>query len=181
MSADEILTAKIFRTGDRFPDEALLDQGGRTIRFSDLKGKVMVLTFIYTRCPLPDYCIRMSNNFVKIQKMLKRETDITGKWHLISVSFDPRFDRPAVLKRYAATYDADLSTWDFTTDPDTTGTGIRRLADGLGLSYAEDEGLIAHNMRTVLIDREGTLVRVINGNEWSPDEVAAEIRRLALR
>jgi protein SCO1/2 len=121
----------------------------------------------------------MSNQFARIQKSLKGDGSLNGKWHLVTVSFDPKFDRPAVLKRYAAEYGADFSSWDFVTDPDTAGPVIRRLADGLGLEYSEDEGLIDHNLRTVLIDPEGKLVKVITGNEWKPEEVAAEIKRLA--
>jgi protein SCO1/2 len=120
----------------------------------------------------------MSSHFARIQKSLKGDGRLNGTWHLITVSFDPKIDRPAVLKRYASEYGADLSTWDFVTDPDTAGPVIRRLADGLGLEYSADEGLIDHNLRTVIIDREGKLVKVITGNEWKPEEVAAEIRRL---
>jgi protein SCO1/2 len=179
LSADQIITARVFRTGEVFPDESLLNQDGKTVRLSSFRGSVLALTFIYTRCPLPDFCIRMSNQFARVQKSLKGDGILNGRWHLMSVSFDPKFDRPAVLKRYATEYGADFSSWDFVTDPDTSGPVIRRLSDGLGLEYSEDEGLIDHNLRTVLIDPEGKLVKVITGNEWKPEEVAAEIRRLA--
>ena len=179
LTADQIITARVFRTGEPFPDESLLNQDGKKIDLGSFRGKVIALTFIYTRCPLPDFCIRMSDHFARIQRSLKSDGGLNGKWHLFSVSFDPKFDRPAVLKRYAGEYGADFSTWDFLTDPDTLGPVIRRLADGLGLEYSEDEGLIDHNLRTVIIDPEGKLVKVITGNEWKPEEVAAEIRRLA--
>ncbi len=179
LTADQMIAAKVFRTGEVFPDESLLNQEGKTVRLSSFRGSVLALTFIYTRCPLPDFCIRMSNQFARIQKSLKGDARVSGRWHLMTVSFDPKFDRPAVLKHYAAEYGADFSSWDFLTDPDTAGPVIRRLADGLGLEYSEDEGLIDHNLRTVLIDPEGRLVKVITGNEWKPEEVAAEIRRLA--
>jgi protein SCO1/2 len=179
LTPDQMITARVFRTGEIFPDESLLNQDGTTVRLSSFRGKVLALTFIYTRCPLPDFCIRMSNQFARIQKSLKGDGSLNGRWHLLSVSFDPKFDRPPVLKHYAAEYGADFSSWDFVTDGDTSGPVIRRLADGLGLEYSEDEGLIDHNLRTVLIDTEGKLVKVITGNEWNPEEVAAEIRRLA--
>jgi protein SCO1/2 len=176
---DQIITARVFRTGELFPDESLVNQEGKTVRLSSFRGKVLALTFVYTRCPLPDFCIRMSNHFARIQRSLKGDGKLEGMWHLMSVSFDPKFDRPAVLKRYAAEYGADFSTWDFLTDPDTSGPAIRRLADGLGLEYSEDGGLIDHNLRTILIDPEGKLVKVITGNEWKPEELAAEMKRLA--
>jgi len=178
LTPDQIITAKVFRTGEIFPDESLLNQNGKTLRLSSFRGSVLALTFIYTRCPLPDFCIRMSNQFARIQKSLQGDAGLNGKWHLLSVSFDPKFDRPGVLQRYAAEYGADFSTWDFLTDPDTAGPVIRRLADGLGLEYSEDEGLIDHNLRTVLIDPEGKLVKVITGNEWKPEDVAEAIRQL---
>lgn len=180
LTAGEIITAKVFRTGEQFPDETLLNQEGAVLRFSQFRGKAVGVTFIYTRCPLPDYCIRMSNHFARVQKLLAQDAALAGRWHLISVSFDPQFDRPATLRRYGTGYGADFSTWDFATDPDTAGTTILRIADGLGLTYANDEGLIAHNLRTVLINREGMLVRVLNGNEWTPAELAAGMRTLAL-
>jgi len=178
LTPDQIITARVFRTGEVFPDEPLVNQAGKTVRLGSFRGKVLALTFIYTRCPLPDFCIRMSNNFARLQKSLKGDGRLNGKWHLMSVSFDPKFDRPAVLKRYAAEYGADSATWDFATDADTAGPVIRRLADGMGLEYSEDEGLIDHNLRTALIDPEGRLVKVITGNEWKPEDVAAEIRSL---
>jgi protein SCO1/2 len=178
LTADQIITARVFRTGEIFPDESLINQDGKAVRLSSFRGKVLALTFIYTRCPLPDFCIRMSSHFARVQKVLQGEPALAGKWHLLSVSFDPKFDRPVVLRRYAGEYGADFSTWDFVTDPDTMGPVIRTLADGLGLEYSEDEGLIDHNLRTVIIDPEGKLFKVLTGNEWKPEELAAEIRRL---
>jgi protein SCO1 len=178
LTADQIISARVFRTGEMFPDESLVNQDGKTVRLGSFRGTVLALTFIYTRCPLPDFCIRMSSHFARIQKVLREDGRLNGTWHLVTVSFDPKIDRPAVLKRYALEYGADFSTWDFVTDPDTAGPVIRRLADGLGLEYSADEGLIDHNLRTVIIDRDGKLVKVITGNEWKPEDVAAEIRRL---
>lgn len=179
LSPEAIITAKVFRPGEPFPDESLLNQDGKALRLSSFRGKVLALTFIYTRCPLPDFCIRMSSQFARIQKSLRAEGSLNGKWHLLSVSFDPKFDRPAVLQRYAREYGADFSTWDFLTDADTTGPVIRRLADGLGLEYSADEGLIDHNLRTVIIGPDGNLSKVITGNEWKPEEVTSEVRHLA--
>jgi protein SCO1/2 len=173
------ITARMLKTGDALPNDVYLNQDGRRIRFTDFTGRVVAVTFIYTRCPLPDYCIRMSNHFAKLQKLLAQERSLDGKWHLLTISFDPKFDSPKVLKAYGKSYNADFATWDFLTDPDTSGRTIMKLADGLGLAYENDEGgLIAHNLRTVLLDTEGRIIKVLQGNEWTPEEVAAEIRRL---
>ncbi len=173
------ITARMFKTGDSLPHDALFNQEGRPIRFKDFMGKAVAVTFIYTRCPLPDYCIRMSNHFAKLQKLLAQDQSMNGKWHLITISFDPKFDSPNTMKEYGKTYGADFSSWEFATDPDTSGRAIMKLADGLGLTYENDEGgLIAHNLRTVLLDKHGKIVKVINGNEWTAEEVAEELRTI---
>jgi protein SCO1/2 len=172
------ITARMLKAGDELPNDFYLSQEGKRLRFNDFKGKVVAMTFIYTRCPLPDYCILMSNNFGKLQRLLAKESSLNGKWHLITISFDAKFDTPKVLKDYGKNYNADFSTWDFITDPDTTGKTIMKLADGLGLTYENDEGgLIAHNLRTVLLDPDGKIVKVIQGNEWSPEEILQIIKQ----
>lgn len=172
------ILARILKTGDRLPDYALQNQDNKTVKFSDFLGKAVAVTFIYSRCPLPDFCILMSNQFVKLQKLLARDQSLNGKWHLITISFDPKFDSPKVMKSYGKSYNADFATWDFLTDPDTTGKNIMKLADGLGLSYENDEGgLIAHNLRTVVLDKNGKLAANFTGNEWTVEEVAAAMKK----
>jgi protein SCO1/2 len=173
--AEGTLLARIFRTGEPLPDDPLINQDRQTIRFSDFRGKAVALTFIYTRCPLPDFCIRMSNHFAKLQQLLMRGKPFDGRWHLITISFDPKFDSPKVLKEYGKSYGADFASWDFAAADERT---VNSLADGFGLTLADDGGLISHNLRTALLDREGRLVRVINGNEWTPEEVFAEMKGL---
>lgn len=176
MSPEAISFKHLFKLGEMFPDEVLLNQDGKAIRLKDHRGKALAMTFIYTRCPLPDFCIRMSDYFARIQRELKKDKLLDGKWHLLSISFDPKFDSPKVLKSYGKSYNADFSVWEFATDPDTSGKTVLRIADGLDLTYGDDEGLIQHNLRTVLIDKEGNLVKVINGNEWTPEEVVREMK-----
>jgi protein SCO1 len=179
MTADEVEFKHLFREGEMLPDETFMNQDGASIRLSDFKGKVVALTFIYTRCPLPDFCIRMSEQFRKVQRLMAGEPALAGKWHLVSVSFDPKYDRPAVLKQYGQNYGADFSTWDFVTDPDTSGEMLQRFADGFGLTYIPEEGMFTHNLRTAILDDKGRLVKVLVGNEWKPDEVLNGIRKLA--
>lgn len=174
------IMARMLKVGDTLPNDVYINQDGRRIRFSDFKGKAVALTFIYTRCPLPDYCILMSNNFARVQKLVAKDRSLENKWHLITISFDPRFDSPRVLKEYGKSYGADFTSWDFVTDPDTLGATIMKLADGLGLTYENDEGgLIAHNLRTVILDKEGKIAKVLQGNEWKAEEVADQLRTLA--
>jgi protein SCO1/2 len=171
------ITARMLKTGDQLPNDVYVNQDGKKIRFSDYRGKAVALTFIYSRCPLPDYCILMSNNFKKLQRILVNESSLKGKWHLITISIDPKFDTPKVLKEYGKSYKADFASWDFVTDPDTSGRTIMNLADGLGLTYEDDEGgLIAHNLRTVVLDGDRRITKIFQGNEWNAEEVASEIR-----
>jgi protein SCO1/2 len=178
LAPGDIQLRHLYQPGDTLPNEPLTNQDGRVIRISNFRGQAMALTFIYTRCPLPDFCIRMSNNFARIQRALSKDRSLDGRWHLLSISFDPKYDTPSVLKSYAKTYGADFTSWDFVTG---SPTSIARLAGGLDLAFAEDEGLIQHNLRTALLNKEGKLVRVVNGNEWNVDEITEAIVDLSRR
>lgn len=173
LSAEDILFRKLYKEGEPLPEYAFTNHEGKRIKLSDFRGRVLAFTFIYTRCPLPDFCIRMSNHFAKIQKTLKNDRSLDGTWHLLTISFDPDFDTPAVLKKYGQTYGADFSSWDFATDDIRS---ITALADGLNLTLQEDEGgLIAHNLRTAVLNAKGNLAKIFVGNEWTPDDVVQEI------
>jgi len=166
--ADSIFR-RVYKVGETMPDFSFVNQEGRRVRLSDYRGKVVAMTFIYTRCPLPDFCIRMSDHFARVQKSLSADRTLAGKWHLMTISFDPKFDTPPVLKNYGKVYTKDLSTWDFVTDSMKT---ILDIADGLELVTEDDEGgLIAHNLRTAVIDKKGALVEVFRGNEWTPQQL----------
>jgi protein SCO1/2 len=178
LSPEAIMMHHLILPGNAVPNVTFMNQDGRQIHLDDYRGNVLALTFIYTRCPLPDFCIRMSNHFAKLQNSLRKERSLDGKWHLLSVSFDPKFDSPGVMKEYGKSYGADFALWEFATDPDTSGRTVTQLANAFDLEYEADQGLINHNLRTVIIDKEGKLVKVITGNEWTPDEVASEMRAL---
>jgi len=167
-AADSIFR-RVYKVGETMPDFSFVNQEGRRVRLSDYRGKVVAMTFIYTRCPLPDFCIRMSDHFARVQKSLSADRTLAEKWHLMTISFDPKFDTPPVLKNYGKVYTKDLSTWDFVTDSMKT---ILDIADGLELVTEDDEGgLIAHNLRTAVIDKKGALVEVFRGNEWTPQQL----------
>jgi protein SCO1/2 len=170
---------RMFQHGDLLPDVLLLDQEGNTVRLGNFRGSVLAITFVYTRCPLPEFCIRMSDNFARIQKALLGDPNISGQWHLVTVSFDPEFDKPGVMKSYGKSYGADFSRWTFLTDPDSSGKNVLRVAEGLGLVYEDDEGAtITHNLRTVLVGRDGRIMEIIKDNEWKAAEVAEKMREM---
>lgn len=167
---------ELLKPGDPVPDTSFLDQNGRRRRFADFKGSTVVMTFIYTKCPLPTFCPLMDRHFVTIQKTLKADSAL-AKVHLVTVSFDPLTDTPAVLKAHAKTLDADLSRWTFLTgDRDE----IDRFGARFGVSVSRapnDARDITHNLRTAIIDADGKLEKVYTGNEWTPSQILEELRK----
>src|SRR6266540_4687837 len=169
---------ELLKPGDAVPDTAFLDQDGKKRRFSGFKGSPLVVTFIYTKCPLPTFCPLMDRHFAAMQKPLNADPAL-GRVHLVTVSFDPARDTPAVLKRHAKTLDADLTRWTFLTgDRDEIDKFAARFGVSVGraLNDARD---ITHNLRTAIIDADGKLVKVYTGNDWSPDQVLADLKSLA--
>ena len=157
--------------GERVPDFGLTDQDGRAFHLSDFRGKAVVLTFIYTRCPLPNYCPLMSKNFADLQQRLSKE--FANKYQLLSISIDPEFDRPEVLKHYAARYGAKGKDWSFAGG---NAEQINFVAGLMGLYYAQENGLISHDLRTAVISADGRLVHLWKSNVWTPYEVQRVVR-----
>lgn len=165
--------ARLLEAGDVVPDIRLTNQDGEPIRLNDFEGQALLVTFIYTRCPLPDYCPLMSRNFRQLQPRLEQAFE--GRAHLLSISFDPEYDTPAVLKDYAARYTDDLSNWTFATgEPEEVG----RAAALFGVYTEASEDQIVHNLTTALIGPDGRLVKVWRGNDWKPEEVLRTVARM---
>jgi protein SCO1/2 len=153
--------------GARVSDFTLTDQTGQRVSLSQFAGKVVAVTFIYTSCPLPDYCFRLSNNLARVQKRFaaRMGRDLV----LLSISFDPVHDRPEVLAKYASTWKADPDSWRFLTgSPDEVKAVCRRF----GLNFWPDEGLLAHSLHTLVIDREGKLAANFEGNQFSAEQLS---------
>jgi protein SCO1/2 len=168
--------------GDAVPDFKLTNQSGRTIHLAQFKGRVLLLTFVYTRCPLPDYCIRMSQNFAQIDRVLKADPALYARTHLLSISFDPKFDTPAVLKSYGETYmgtDARqaFAHWDFAVPPAGELAALTQFFD-VGITPG-DAGLPTHSLSTALIGKDGKVRAWYATNEWTPAEILAAIRSAA--
>ena len=170
--------------GDAVPDYRLINQDGKTIRIQDYKGKVLVLTFIYTRCQDPNQCTLMSSNFAAINQELQKQPELYGKTHLLSISFDPAYDTPKVLRSYGASYtgkysDETFAHWEFASgSPDE----VKGIAKFFGLRYFQDTTSgteqVIHSLRTALIGPDGKIVKVYRGNEWKPEEVISEIEKV---
>jgi protein SCO1 len=152
--------------GAPVPDFTLADQAGHDIKLSQLAGKVVVSSFIYTSCPLPNYCFRLSNNLGRLQK---RFVDRMGRdLVLLSVTIDPAHDTPEVLARYAATWKADAHAWHFLTGPEPD---VRKLCHRFGVNFWPDEGALTHSLHTIIIDRQGKLAANFEGNEFSAEQL----------
>jgi protein SCO1 len=152
--------------GSPVPDFELTDQASRPVVLSSLKGKVVAVTFIYTRCPLPDYCPRMIANFraVRDRFAARMDRDLV----LLTISFDPQYDSPETLARYAAAERGDVPGWHFLTgDP----TNVERVCNAFGIQYWPEEGLITHSLQSAIIDREGRLAATIEGKDFTPRQL----------
>jgi protein SCO1/2 len=153
-------------TGQPVPDFSLTDQRGRQVRFSDFKGKVIALNFVYTRCALPDYCFRLTNNFGALQKRYKER--LGQDLVLMTVTFDPTHDQPETLSEYARTWKADPDNWHFLTG---AAPDVQRVCDWFGVNYVPDEGLFVHSLHTAVIGRDGKMVANLEGNEFTPQQL----------
>jgi protein SCO1/2 len=171
------IPGNLLEPGNEIPDAAFIDQDDRRRAMSEWRGSATVLTFIYTRCPLPNYCPLMDRNFVTIQQAIASDPSLTGKAKLVSISFDPDHDTPKVLLAHAERLKADPSVWTFLTGDRVT---LDRFAAkfGVGLIRPADTTEITHNLRTILIGPDGRLVRIYSGNEWSPSKVLEHLRAL---
>ncbi len=166
---------ELIKTGAPVPDQTFVNQDGKSVTLSSLRGDAVIVTFIYTSCPMPNFCPLMDQQFAKMQAKLKENNNLL-RAHLLSVSFDPQIDTPPVLKAHAGTLGADPRLWSFVTgDRDE----IDKWASGFGVSISRatnDPRDITHNLRTALLDRQGNLVQVYTGNEWTPEQVLADLR-----
>ena len=162
--------------GQPVADFALTDQTGQRVALSQFAGQVVALTFIYTSCPLPDYCFRLSNNFGRLSKRfsVRMGRDLV----LLSITFDPVHDQPKVLAKYANTWKADPKSWHFLTG---TLPEVKAVCRQFGLNFWQEEGSLTHSLHTVVIDRHGKLAANFEGNEFTAEQlgdfIEAEMRK----
>lgn len=168
--------------GDVVPDFRLLNQSGRNITLQQFRGKVVLMTFIYTRCPVADFCPRMSHNFAAIDKDLSKDSALYARTHLLSVSFDPKYDTPDVLRSYGGgiteRYTKEtFAHWDFAAPSEAELPKVEQFFD-IGVTPG-DSGTLQHSLSTIVIDRNGKVAAFYPTNDWTPAEVEAVVRRLA--
>lgn len=169
--------------GAPVPDVALVNQDERPVHLARYRGRALLITFIYTRCPMPDYCPLMSTNFAEINRAVRQDPSLARAVHLLSVTLDPQYDTPKVLRSYGGAYterygEEKFDTWEFATGDERE---VRRLAQFFGLVYGTEEGQIIHSLRTALVAPDGRLYKLYRGNEWKPEEVLGDVRELLAR
>ena len=174
------LTQHIPEKGDEVPDFALVNQDGKAHHFREFRGKVLLVTFIYTRCPLPDFCPRMNENFRAVQKLLQGTPNAAQQIAFLSISFDPQHDTPAVLKHYASVYKKSAPgekpfEWQFVAPSEKD---LPALAQFFGLVYQPEQAQIVHSLSTTLIGADGKVLDWYSGNDWNPSDVAQDISKL---
>ncbi|MGD0546222.1 MAG: SCO family protein [Terracidiphilus sp.] len=165
--------------GDAVPDFKLHNQDGRPIHLRQFKGKSLLITFIYTRCPSPEFCPRVTRNFAVLEKQLAANPALYAKTHLLSVSFDPEHDTPERLRAYGASYigsDAKgvFAHWEFAAPEKPVLTEMAQFFD-LGMT-SEEDATITHTLSTTLIGPDGKVVRFYPGNEWTPEQLFADLK-----
>lgn len=168
--------------GDEVPDFTLLNQSGHTIGLKQYRGKVLLMTFIYTRCPLADYCPRMSRNFAQIDQQLAGDPRLYNATHLLSVSFDPTYDTPKVLKSYGGAYTGKYSKetfghWEFAAPSEKELPKMEQFFD-FGVTPGEN-GTLQHSLATVVIGKDGKVIAFYPTNDWSVAAVLAQVKQAA--
>ena len=166
--------------GDEVPDFALRNQDGRIVHLRQFRGQDLLITFIYTRCPLPDFCPRVTHNFADINRQLASNPGVYRKTHLVCVSFDPDNDTPQRLRAYGASYIGSdqkeaFAHWDFAVPDTQLLTKMAQYFD-VGITTAAD-GSITHTLSTTLVGPDGKVVKFYPGNEWTVAEVLADVKQ----
>ncbi|MDB6108536.1 MAG: electron transport protein SCO1/SenC, partial [Pedosphaera sp.] len=164
------------KVGELLPDYHFTNQLGQAISTRQFKGQALAFTFFFTRCPYPTFCPLVSNNFDGARKKLLAMPDGPKNWHLLEISFDTELDSPDALKTYAERYKYDPKYWSFVTGDLLEVTAI---ADQVGETFWHEGGSITHNLRTVVVDAQGRVQKIIPENKWTSDELVAEIIKAA--
>lgn len=165
------------KEGDRLPDFQLIDSQGRAITRETFAGRPLILTFIFTRCPIPNFCPLMTNHFREIQQALA-DAPGAAKAQLLSISFDSEFDAPKVLAQYAARHTKDTDQWRFAIG---TAAETKRLTQAFSVAVQPEGGAIAHGLATALVGADGIIRNIWRGNGWTPAEVIEATSALSVK
>lgn len=159
--------------GTHLPDFHLRNQDDQPVRMQDLRGRAVLVTFIYTRCPLPDYCPRLMRHLDAVKQAIDALPDVRTRVHLVAVSVDPAFDTPVVLRAYGERYISGPRKFSHLDLATGTATEVQAMAGFFGVNYVDERGQISHALATAVIGADGRVVSVFRGNSWQPDDAIA--------
>ncbi|MBI3415252.1 MAG: SCO family protein [Verrucomicrobia bacterium] len=164
--------------GDQMPDYPFVNEQGKAVKLSDFKGQAVALTFIFTRCPFPLFCPKMSSNFADAYQKLAATPNGVTNWHLFSISFDVAYDTPPVLKAYAEKLRYDPARWNFLTGE---MIDIDAITEQFSMKFSRSQNGIGfdHNLRTVIINPQGRVHEMLIGNEWKSDDLVLLLEQAA--
>ena len=170
-----VRNVEVLKVGDTLPTYPFINEFGKTLKTDDYRGKAVAFTFIFTRCPFPNFCPRMSENFKRAYQTLEADEKGPKNWQFFSISFDTYFDNPAVLKAYAQRYHYNPEKWSFLTG---AIIDIDDITERFGLVFSREEGTLNfnHTLRTVVLDTRGRVHHIFIGNEWKADELVAKLK-----
>jgi protein SCO1/2 len=173
-TAPAITASDLLKEGDQVPASVLVDQDKTPRLMTSLRGHRVALTFMYTRCPIPDFCPLMDKNFSEVQQAIRKTPELSDV-RLVSVTLDPEFDTPAVLKKHAQALKADTAIWYFVTgDKEELANFWKPF--GITAEPGDASAAVVHNLRTAVIDPEGRVVKITSGNMWTPAELIADLK-----
>ena len=164
------------RPGEKVPDFELINQDGKQIHLASFQGHVLLVTFVYTRCPFPDFCPLVTRNFAQVYAATRKDPNLASKVRLLTISFDPQHDTPQVLRAYGETFRETAGAipfdrWQFSVAPEKD---LRQVADFFGLDFTPDGGQIVHSLSTTVISPEGTVYKWYEDNQWRPEDLLAD-------
>jgi protein SCO1 len=157
---------RVQKVGQAAPDFSLIDQNRERVTLSQFAGKVVAVTFVYTRCPFPNFCFRLTNNFARLQKRFARE--MGSELILLTITLDPVHDQPEALAEYGRTWNIDPKGWHLLTGPPAE---VQKFCDRFGVAFYPDEGQFIHSLHTLVVDRQGKLAANLEGNEFTAEEL----------
>ena len=159
----------LLQIGDLLPDCGFVNEYGQAVRLSDYRGQPIALTFIFTRCPTPEYCPAMMRHFGAAHQLLQSHPQAPKAWKLLTLSFDPEHDTPEVMQRFGQAYGYASQDWSLLTQGDPQD--FQALSQGIGLKFGARNGSILHNLRTVVLDREGRIAQCFTDEDWTPEQL----------
>ncbi|MDF1825229.1 MAG: SCO family protein [Verrucomicrobiales bacterium] len=156
---------KLLGIGDTLSDFEFLDENGKPVRISDFRGMPVALTFVFSRCPVPEYCPRMMDHFARVREKLDTDPEAPEAYRLLTISFDSEYDSPEIMKSWGSRFGhAEGQAWSLLSTPDSTT--IDAVSSEIGLRFGEANGTLQHNLRTVVLDREGVIRALYTDETW---------------